>query len=107
LPAFGHWLYLGGLLFSLVGCALIDYRFKLGFWFSAKAAAIAILIPVIFLLTWDFAGIALGIFFRGESRQLTGLLLAPELPVEEPVFLTLLCYSTLIVFSAFKKRLVR
>jgi lycopene cyclase domain-containing protein len=107
LPAFSHWLYLGGLLFSLVGCALIDYRYKLGFWLSFRAAAFAIVIPVIFLLTWDFAGIALGIFFRGESHQLTGLVLAPELPIEEPIFLTLLCYSTLIVFSAFKKRLAR
>jgi len=95
------------LLFSLLGCALIDYRYKLGFWLSVRASAFAIVIPVVFLLTWDFAGIALGIFFRGESHQLTGLLLAPELPVEEPIFLTLLCYSTLIVFSAFKKRVAR
>jgi len=107
LPSFGHWLYLGGLLFSLLGCALIDYRYKLGFWLSVRASAFAIVIPVVFLLSWDFAGIALGIFFRGESHQLTGLLLAPELPVEEPIFLTLLCYSTLIVFSAFKKRVAR
>jgi len=107
LPAFSHWLYLGGLLFSLVGCALIDYRFKLGFWLSVRASAFAIVIPVIFLLTWDFAGIALGIFFRGESHQLTGLVLAPELPIEEPIFLTLLCYSTLIVFSSLKKRVAR
>ena len=107
MPSFGHWLYLGGLLFSLLGCALIDFRYKLGFWLSVRASAFAIVIPVVFLLSWDFAGIALGIFFRGESHQLTGLLLAPELPVEEPIFLTLLCYSTLIVFSAFKKRVAR
>jgi hypothetical protein len=29
---------------------------------------------------------------------MTGLLLAPELPVEEAVFLTLLCYNALLVW---------
>ncbi len=29
---------------------------------------------------------------------MTGLLLAPDLPVEEAVFLTLLCYNALLVW---------
>ena len=31
---------------------------------------------------------------------MTGLLLAPELPVEEAVFLALLCYNTLLAWRA-------
>ena len=62
------------------------------------AGAVSIAVGVIFFLIWDLFGIANGIFFRGETVGLTGLLLAPELPLEEVLFLTLLCYSTLEVF---------
>jgi lycopene cyclase domain-containing protein len=62
------------------------------------AGAVSISVGVIFFLIWDLFGIANGIFFRGETVGLTGLLLAPELPIEEVLFLTLLCYSTLEVF---------
>ena len=37
-----------------------------------------------------------GVFFRGEHPGiLTGILLAPELPLEEFFFLALLCYTTM------------
>ncbi len=36
---------------------------------------------------------------------MTGLQLAPELPVEEAVFLTLLCYNTLLVWRFLDLRL--
>jgi lycopene cyclase domain-containing protein len=52
----------------------------------------------VFFLLWDLAGLALGIFARGESPHMTGLLLAPELPVEEAVFLTLLSYNALLAW---------
>ena len=58
----------------------------------------SITVGVVFFLIWDLFGIANGIFFRGETVGLTGLLLAPELPIEEVLFLTLLCYTTLEVF---------
>ena len=38
-----------------------------------------------FFLAWDLAGIALGIFFRAENPVSTGIVLAPELPLEEVV----------------------
>ena len=50
---------------------------------------------VVFFLVWDLVGIGLGIFFRGETAFMTGILLAPELPLEELFFLTLLCYLTM------------
>lgn len=62
------------------------------------AGTVAILTGVAFFLMWDLFGIASGIFFRGETIGLTGLLIAPELPLEEVFFLTVLCYTTLQVF---------
>ena len=97
--------YLIGLVLSIIGLALFDWRFKLGFSTNRKAATLATVIPLIFFLLWDGAGIALGIFFRGETSHLTGLVIAPELPVEELFFLFLLNYTTLTVFIAIKRLL--
>jgi len=58
-----------------------------------------LVVGVLFFLAWDLCGIGLGIFFRGETLFMTGLLLAPELPVEELFFLTLLCYLTMNLFG--------
>lgn len=99
-----RFLYLGLLAFSLAGLAMIDWRAKLAFFVEPLRATLAILIPTGFFLIWDATGIALGIFFRGHSDQITGWMLAPELPIEEPVFLALLCYTTLIIFRAIEKR---
>lgn len=99
-----NFVYLGALLFSLAGLALIDVRFKLAFAKNAKAASVAIAIPYALFLIWDFAGINLGIFFKGESKLITGLTLAPHFPVEELFFLAVLCYTTLIVSASFDRR---
>jgi lycopene cyclase domain-containing protein len=97
--------YLIGLVFSIIGLALFDWRFKLGFSTNRKAATLATVLPLIFFLLWDGAGIALGIFFRGETSHLTGIVIAPELPLEELFFLFLLNYTTLTVFIAIKRLL--
>jgi lycopene cyclase domain-containing protein len=99
--------YLAGLIFSIIGLGLFDWRFKLGFSTNKKAAALATLLPLIFFLIWDAAGIALGIFFRGETSHLTGILVAPELPIEELFFLFLLNYTTLTIFIAVKRILAK
>ena len=95
--------YLAGLIFSIIGLGLFDWRFKLGFSTNKKAATLATLLPLIFFLLWDGAGIALGIFFRGETSHLTGILVAPELPIEELFFLFLLNYTTLTIFITVKR----
>lgn len=97
-------IYLISLLVSLTGMALIDYRFKLAFFSRPAAATAVIAISVAFFSIWDLAGIALGIFFRGEGRFLSGLTIAPEFPIEELLFLSLLNYTTLICFTYFEKR---
>ena len=101
--------YLSGLIFSLVGLGLLDWRFRTAFTINKKAAAFAILIPTIFFILWDVAGIAMGIFFRGDTSHLTGIVLAPEFPIEELFFLLLLNYTALTLFTTvsrvIKKRL--
>lgn len=92
-------LYLLALAIALLGMVLLDRRFRLFFWQSWRRAAIVLILGVAFFLSWDLAGIGLGIFFRGETSFMTGWQLAPELPVEEVFFLTLLCYLTMNAYS--------
>lgn len=97
--------YLASLLISIAGLAALDFRSKLAFFSAPLRAAATLAIGVVFFLLWDVAGIALGIFFRGDSPFLSGWQLAPELPVEEFFFLIVLCYTALLVFIAARKRL--
>lgn len=96
-------LYLLGLLVAIGGLALLDFRHKVAFAKNAKHFCL-ILISVAFFLTWDYAGISLGIFFRGESQLLSGLLLSDELPLEELFFLILLSYNALLLLKFFTRR---
>ncbi len=99
--------YLAALIFSILGLYLIDRRHRLAITLSPRAAMLSILVAVVVFLAWDVAGIALGIFFRGDAPHLSGLLLAPELPVEEVFFLMLLSYNTLLVYQWFARRSIK
>ena len=93
--------YLAALAVSITGMIVLDRRFTLFFWRDARRATIVLVAGVAFFLVWDVAGIGLGIFFRGAGSDLmTGALLAPELPIEEVLFLTLLCYLTMNLYAA-------
>jgi len=92
-------LYLLALAISLTGMVVLDRRFRLFFWRNPRVAAIVLVIGVLFFLAWDVAGIGLGIFFRGETDFMTGIQVAPELPLEEVFFLTLLCYLTMNLYA--------
>ena len=94
--------YLGALLVALAGLATLDWRHRLAFWSDPRRAAVCVGVAVVFFLLWDLAGLALGIFARGASPHMTGVLLAPELPVEEVVFLTLLSYNALLAWRGFE-----
>ncbi len=91
--------YLGVLLAGLGGMVLLDARFRLVFWAAGVRAVIVLVIGVAFFVAWDLAGIGLGIFFRAENSVSTGILLGPEFPLEELVFLTFLCYLTLVLYT--------
>mgnify|MGYP000287596737 FL=1 len=98
-----NFIYLGSLLVSLAGLVALDRKHKLAFAKNPKAATIAIAIPYLIFVIWDAAGIALGIFFKGQSQFLTGIMIAPEFPIEELFFLALLCYTTLIASTWFAR----
>ncbi|GAA0991232.1 lycopene cyclase domain-containing protein [Subtercola frigoramans] len=100
-------LYLLGLLVALTGMVMLDRRFRLFFWADARRASIVLPVGVLFFLLWDVAGIGLGIFFRGETAFMTGIVIARELPLEEVFFLTLLCYLTMNVFAAVSRMIGR
>jgi lycopene cyclase domain-containing protein len=93
-------LYLVALLISLMGMVVLDRQFTLFFWRDSRRAAIVLVVGVLFFLVWDFFGVGLGIFFRGETEFMTGLLVAPEVPLEEVFFLALLCYLTMNIYGA-------
>ncbi|WJZ01967.1 lycopene cyclase domain-containing protein [Corynebacterium freiburgense] len=72
-------------------------RLALGthFFQDFRRACCISLIMVGAFLVWDALGIATGSFYRGNSPYMTGIELAPELPLEEPIFLFFLTYLTM------------
>ncbi|QIM16537.1 lycopene cyclase domain-containing protein [Leucobacter insecticola] len=93
------YLYLACLLGGIVCMLLLDLRFRLFFWKSPASAALVTLAGVTFLLLWDAAGIATGIFLRGDATIASGIVLAPEMPLEEPVFLLFLVLCAMILYT--------
>lgn len=89
--------YLGALLVSATGMGLLDRRFCLVLWRAPRRALIVVGIGVGFFLLWDLAAIASGHYAAGHSPAMTGIMLAPELPLEELVFVTFLSYTALVL----------
>jgi lycopene cyclase domain-containing protein len=92
-------LYLLALLGGIGCMLLLDYRFRLFYWRDVAAALLVTVAGTVFLLLWDAAGIAAGIFLRGDATIATGIVLAPHLPIEEPVFLVFLVICTMILYT--------
>ena len=97
-------LYLLVLIVSILGLIGIDHKHKLALFKSPRATLVSVGVAVALFLIWDVIGISLGIFFRGNSPHLSGLLLGPELPLEELFFLILLSYNTLLAYQFFAIR---
>ena len=93
-------LYLLLRLVSFAGMIVVDARHRLALWAAPVPAGLAVVIGTVFFLAWDAAGIATGVFVRGDSPLLLGIDLAPHLPLEEPVFLVFLCHLALVVHAA-------
>ena len=96
-------LYLAGLLIGLAGMVVLDLRFRLFFGRAPVRAAVVLIVGIAFFLVWDAVGVHLGIFFRGNPALLTGVQLAPQIPLEELFFLTLLCYLTMNVYGVLSR----
>ena len=89
-----------GLLLTFLGCMLLlDWRYRLFFWRDWLAAAIVTVVGTAFFLIWDVFGIVLGIFFRGDAVVATGVVLGPEMPLEEPIFLVFLVVCTMVIYT--------
>ncbi len=97
--------YLGCLLGVLVCMGLLDRRFRLVLWADARRGAVVLAVGVVFFIAWDVAAIAAGFYHRGESAAMTGVMLAPELPLEELVFVIFLCYLTLVLHGLVRRAL--
>jgi lycopene cyclase domain-containing protein len=99
--------YLLAILVSAAGIAAIDARWRLAAWQAPARTAIAVAAGTLFFLAWDAVGIATGVFVKGDSPLLLGIDLAPQLPVEEPVFLAFLCYLGLVAWAGALRLLSR
>ncbi|WP_291379254.1 lycopene cyclase domain-containing protein [Demequina sp.] len=96
--------YLGALLVSIAGLGLLDARYRVAVFAQPRRALATIGVAVVVFLAWDLAGVGLGIFFRGDAEYMTGVQLAPEVPLEEVFFLILLTYQTLLLWRALERR---
>ena len=97
-------LYLGALLVSLAGLGVLDRRFGLALFVQPARTIVTIAMAVAVFLIWDVLGVERGIFFIGDGPYQTGILLSPEVPIEEVFFLTLLTYQTLLLWRWFSRR---
>ncbi|WP_105567082.1 lycopene cyclase domain-containing protein [Microbacterium halophytorum] len=95
--------YVACLLVSTACLILLDARFALAFGRRPAATSIALFLGVAFFMAWDAVGIGLGVFRHVDSRWATGVLLAPEFPLEELLFLVFLTYLTLILLSGWQR----
>lgn len=103
-----HWtsfVYLALLLGALASMALVDRRARLVLWsrFPRRGAAVLVVGTVAFL-AWDLVAIAAGFYSRGGAAM-TGVELAPHLPLEELFFILFLCYLTLVLHGLVRRAL--
>ncbi|HLU64434.1 MAG TPA: lycopene cyclase domain-containing protein [Protaetiibacter sp.] len=96
-------IYLLCLLAASACMVLVDRRWRLFFWRDARRATWVLAIGVALLLVADVVGIALGVFSRAPTWAMTGIVLGPELPLEEPLFLAFLTYLTMNLVAIFER----
>ncbi|MEY4079323.1 MAG: hypothetical protein RIS80_1092 [Actinomycetota bacterium] len=97
--------YIGILTFSLLGLGAIDFRSRFALFVYPLRTVLTLVLGILFFLVWDVVGISLGIFFKGQTQLLTGVMLAPEVPLEEIFFLAVLCYTTLLTWIGLTRRI--
>lgn len=90
------------LLVSIMGLGALDYRYSLAVFHKPRRALSLLAAAVSVFIAWDAAGIAAGIFRIGENSLLIGMHLG-EFPLEELLFLALLNYTSLTIYSGLRK----
>ena len=96
-------LYLGFLLVSMFCMGLVDRRWKLFLFDRPRAAVTAVVVGFVFFLVWDLVAIELAVYSKGESPAMTGIDVAPHLPIEELFFITFLCYIAGVFHGLFMR----
>lgn len=92
-----HLVYLTVLLISLACMVLVDRRARLVLWSAHPVrGAMVLAAGTVVFLAWDLVAIRAGFYERGGA-VMTGVELAPHLPVEELFFVVFLCYVTLVL----------
>lgn len=92
-----HLVYLGTLLLVLGCMAAMDRRWRLFFWADPRRATVVFVAGYALFLGWDLAALDLRLYERGRSEWMTGLEVAPDLPVEELLFVAFLPYLTMVL----------
>lgn len=98
-----QWLYLIGLIVAIICLSLVDYKYRLAYWYDRRRTAVTVGLSILVFIPWDLLGIYLGIFFHGNSVFTLPVRLLPEFPVEELFFLLLLGYCTLLLYRGSEK----
>ena len=99
-----QWFYLAGLIIAIGCLVIVDYKFKLAFFYQWQRTLITLLVAIWLFIVWDIFGIKLGIFFHGDSQFSLPIRIIPEFPLEELFFLFLLTYATLLIYRFVQKR---
>lgn len=98
--------YLTFLSLSVLGLLLADWKYKIAFFDNnnKKATVKAIAVVMALLLLFDVLGIVNSIFTTNQS-YVTGIhLISKNLPLEEFLFLFLLCYFCIILYLLIKNK---
>ena len=91
-------------LLGVIGTLLIaDARLRLAFFDQPRRACLTLAGGLAVFLVWDLLGIAFNIFAEGVSAYALGVYILPHMPLEEPFFLFLLCYLSLLLYRAWEK----
>jgi lycopene cyclase domain-containing protein len=99
--------YLGTLVAGSGCMALVDRRWRLVLWADVRRALLVLGAGLVLFLAWDVAALELGLYRRGESSAMTGIEVAPDLPLEEIFFILFLCYLTLVLHRLVQRVLAR
>ena len=100
-----HLTYLASLLWVLGCMAALDRHGRLFFWADPRRAALVFGFGFALFLTWDLVALDLELYERGRSAYMSGIEVAPELPIEELFFVAFLPYLTMVLHGLLRQRL--
>ena len=99
-----QWAYATLLSLIIVCLVMVDYRWQLAFYSEPRKALRVLLISLGCFALWDVAGIGAKIFYTGTSPYITRLFIVRDFPIEELLFLTVLVYTTLLMWRGGERR---